>query len=633
VPSIVIEKGKEKGKAVQLKEEERVLFGRDNSCHVLFEDTLASRQHFCIEITEDKFRVLDLGSRNGTYLNSDQVNRAITLSYGDHIVAGETVFSFLTEEEAQERSGLVGETIGGYQIEERLGRGGMGTVYRATQLSLQRQVAIKILSPKLTRNQKHLDRFIQEARAAGSLAHPSVVEVYDVGNDGDTYFISMEYLSGGSMEELLLHTDKILPVGAISLIQDVARGLQYAEERNIVHRDIKPENLMIDCEGRVKICDLGIAVGPDGQSEGKVIGTPHYMAPEQAMGKIVDHRSDIYALGCTFYRMLAGNLPFTGPSQDQILEKQVFYQPPALHSFVEEVSTELSDLVEWMMAKEPEQRIPNATVLIQELDRCMSIESATGNEIRASITPKSQRRRTRSRKKSSGVWWLPLLAAGLIIPALFLFNNRKAEKVTRPPVITPREASSISEPAPEKPEADQETRGVSSWLREAKAYERVNPNDIQGAVRRYEMVRSLFPDTLEEKVAREAMRRLYFRKQQIQVSEVEWQKTVVRAQESVDNLEFGNAIASFNAFRRKHTNSTQAQSVGQYVVQVEQLAEETYDRFIDKAQAHRAAGNADEARAIYQKIISHWHLDRFVLEAEDFLNELEPEPNGVPENE
>jgi len=145
------------------------------------------------------------------------------------------------------------------------------------------------------------------------------------------------------------------------------------------------------------------------------------------------------------------------------------------------------------------------------------------------------------------------------------------------------------------------------------------------------MVRSLFPDTLEEKVAREAMRRLYFRKQQIQVSEVEWQKTVVRAQESVDNLEFGNAIASFNVFRRKHTNSNRARSVGQYAVQVEQLAEETYDRFIEKAQAHRAAGNTNEARAIYQKIISHWHLDRFVLEAEDFLDELEP--NGVPANE
>ena len=629
----MIEKGKVKGRAVQLEGEERIYFGRDNSCHVPFEDTLASRQHFCIERKKDKFRLLDLGSRNGTLLNSDLVEKAITLNYGDHIIAGETIFSFLTEDEAKERGGLVGQTIGGYRIEERLGRGGMGTVYRATQLSLQRPVALKILSPKLTTNQKHLDRFIQEARAAGNLAHPSVVEAYDVGNDGDTYFISMEYLPGGSMEELLLHTDKILPIGAISLIQDVARGLQYAEEKNVVHRDIKPENLMVDGEGKVKICDLGIAVGPEGgQFEGKVVGTPHYMAPEQAMGKIVDHRSDIYALGCTLYRMLAGRLPFNGASHDQILEKQVFFQPPALHTFVDEVSTELSDLVEWMMAKEPEQRTPNATILLQELARCMAIESATGgHEVQPSLTPKSQRRISRNRKKRAGNWWLPLLAAGLVIPALYLSMNRKPETISRPPVVT--KAKPVIVPTLEEPEAARESKGVSSWLKEAEAYERVNPNDLQGAAQRYEMVRNLFPDTFQEKIAKKALRRIRLRKRQNEVSEEEWQTTVQKAQESVDNLEFGRAIASINAFQRKYPDSRKTSSVGQHVVQVEQLAEETFKRFIEKAETLRTEGNTDEARAIYQKIIAHWGLDRFVQKAKDSLDELELAQNQATSNE
>ncbi|MDA0838047.1 MAG: serine/threonine-protein kinase [Planctomycetota bacterium] len=640
MPSIIIEKGKEKGRTVQLKGEERIYFGRDNSCNVFFDDTLASRQHFCIEQSEKKYRLLDLGSRNGTFLNSDQVKKAITLNYGDHIIAGETVFSFLTEEEAKERGGLVGLTIGGYRIEEWLGRGGMGTVYRATQLSLQRPVALKILSPSLTTNQKHLDRFIREARAAGNLAHPSVVEVYDVGNDGDTHFISMEYLSGGSMEELLLHTDKILPIGAISLIQDVARGLQYAEEKNVVHRDIKPENLMVDREGTVKICDLGIAVGPeDGQSEGKVIGTPHYMAPEQAMGRKVDHRSDIYSLGCTFYRMLAGKLPFTGASHDQILEKQVFFQPPALHTFIDEVSTELSDLVEWMMAKEPDQRMPNATVLLQELDRCMAIESATGgNPVQPLHKPGPKKRNTKSRKKKTGNsrkkagnWWLPLLAAGLILPPLYLFKSRNPEVISSPSVVTKTKLITVREPILEE-SASRESKRVSSWLRDAEAYSRLNPDDLEGAVQRYEMVLTHFPDAAQQKTAVRALRRLHQRKRQNQMTEEAWQATVKSAQESVDNLNFGSAIASINTFQRKYPDSGQSRSVGQHVEQVEQLAEETFKRFIDKAEGLRTENNTHEASAIYKNIIDQWGLDRFVQNAKDRLYELEQAQDAPASN-
>jgi outer membrane protein assembly factor BamD (BamD/ComL family) len=157
----------------------------------------------------------------------------------------------------------------------------------------------------------------------------------------------------------------------------------------------------------------------------------------------------------------------------------------------------------------------------------------------------------------------------------------------------------------------------------------VNPNDLRGAAQRYEMVRTLFPDTFQEKIAKKALRRLYFRKRQTQISGDEWEATVIRAQESVDNLKFGSAIVSINAFQKKYPDSRQSRLVGQHVVQVERLAEETFKRFIEKAETFRAEGSAEEASAIYMKIIAHWGLDRFVQKAKEDLGELERGQNGT----
>jgi tRNA A-37 threonylcarbamoyl transferase component Bud32 len=254
---------------------------------------------------------------------------------------------------------------GRYRLEQVIGRGGMSTVYRATDQVLGRTVAVKVLLAALIdQDPNYGERFAREARAAAALASPSVVTVYDTGIDaeGERYIV-MEYVAGHSLAELLADGRPLEIARALAIAERVAEALRVAHAAGILHRDIKPANVMVADDGTVKVLDFGIARRLDGTTltqAASVVGTAGYMAPERALGKPGDARSDLYSLGCLLYAMLTGRPPFTGEVPAALLHQQVNVAPSPPSAIRTGISPGLDALVLEMLAKDPRARPPTA---------------------------------------------------------------------------------------------------------------------------------------------------------------------------------------------------------------------------------------------------------------------------------
>jgi serine/threonine-protein kinase len=247
-----------------------------------------------------------------------------------------------------------------YRIDSVIGRGGMSTVYRATDLTLDRQVAVKVLLPSLAEGDPtHIARFEREARAVAALRHPAVVRIYDTGRDGDTHFIVMEHVSGRGLNVLLRDGRPIDPLEATRIAAQVADALARAHAAGILHRDIKPANVMIGPRGEVKILDFGIARAqhdPTLTQPAFAVGTAAYMSPERVLGRSGDERSDIYSLGCLLYAMLTGRPPFLGDDVLAVLHQQVHAAPVPPRRLTPQLAPPLDELVLRMLAKDPAAR-------------------------------------------------------------------------------------------------------------------------------------------------------------------------------------------------------------------------------------------------------------------------------------
>ena len=293
-------------------------------------------------------------------------------------------------------------SLGGYTVLKLLGKGGMGAVYPVRQVSLDRNVALKVMNPHWAKDPAFLARFTREAYAAAQLVHHNIVQIYDIGEDHETPFFSMEFVQGKNLAEVTNAQGKLDVDEAVGYVLQAARGLKFAHDQGMVHRDIKPDNLMLNDQGIVKVADLGLvktaglAAGddqsdnssrpasltglsslPDVTSAGVAMGTPSYMAPEQGRNAAtVDHRADIYSLGCTLYVMLTGRPPFQGKSALEVMTKHLTEPVMAPDVIAKRVPKNLSGIILKMLAKKPEDRYPDLSAVIADMEKFLGVSSA-----------------------------------------------------------------------------------------------------------------------------------------------------------------------------------------------------------------------------------------------------------------
>lgn len=265
--------------------------------------------------------------------------------------------------------------LGRYEILGELGQGAMGVVYKARDPLIDRIVAIKTinLGYSLDEKEEHEERFYQEARAAGRLSHPNIVTIHDIGKSGDIAYIAMEFLQGRELRDIMNDGEQLAITQILAIATQVARGLAYAHEHEIVHRDIKPSNIMLVRDGHVKITDFGIArmsTSAVRTQTGTVLGSPKYMSPEQVLGKTIDARSDIFSLGVTLYEMLTGVAPFRGDNVNVIMYQILNVTPPPPSSLNPQVPEMLDYILAKALDKTLEGRYQMALELAEDLHTC-----------------------------------------------------------------------------------------------------------------------------------------------------------------------------------------------------------------------------------------------------------------------
>ncbi|HEY7860000.1 MAG TPA: serine/threonine-protein kinase [Gemmatimonadaceae bacterium] len=267
---------------------------------------------------------------------------------------------------------LAASLSGQYDIERELGRGGMGIVYLAHDVKLDREVAIKVLPLQLAGKPEVRERFLREARTAARLSHPNIVAIHRADEIDSRVFFVMAYIAGESLAERLRQGSVLSPAEAVPIIRDVANALAYAHERGIVHRDIKPENILLDAaSGRAMVTDFGIARVAEAAPltmTGQVLGSVHYMSPEQVSGDALDGRSDLYSLGVVAYQALSGRLPFDNESASAVIVAHVTKRAPSLSSVAPQLPTALASVVDACLAKSPDARYATGTALARALD-------------------------------------------------------------------------------------------------------------------------------------------------------------------------------------------------------------------------------------------------------------------------
>ena len=322
-----------------------------------------------------------------------------TVGGGDNTIAGD-----LPPAAEEPRDPNMPKKLGGYEILKELGRGGMGAVYLARQVSLDRGVALKVMNSELSDDPIFLARFIREAYAAAQLVHHNVVQIYDFGEDSAVHYFSMEFVDGRSLNDIVKKEGRVEAKSAVRYVVQAARGLKFAHDRGMIHRDIKPDNLMLNNQGVVKVADMGLVktpsmkpaddalrqrgiADPHLQPGGKTglaslpadmtnafvaMGTPAYMSPEQCRDAAnVDHRADIYSLGCTLYVLLTGRTPFSGQTAFEIMTKHATEEAPAPEAVVADLPKDLSMVIKKMMAKEAPARQQDMGEVIAELEKCL----------------------------------------------------------------------------------------------------------------------------------------------------------------------------------------------------------------------------------------------------------------------
>ncbi|GIW72029.1 MAG: hypothetical protein KatS3mg102_1571 [Planctomycetota bacterium] len=405
--------------------------------------------------------------------------------------------------------------IPGYEILGRLGAGGMGTVYKARQLSLDRIVALKVLSPEVAREENYLRRFMSEARTLARLNHENIIAGIDVGEAHGYRYFAMEYVDGVSLDRLIEREGPLDDRRVLHIGMQIARALAHAHQHGLVHRDIKPQNIMIGPGDVAKLCDLGLAMTEEERREatergGRSLGTPHYISPEQARGEqVVDIRADIYGLGATLYHAATGQTPFEGGSAMVLMTRHLTEEPIPAHKRRPGVSRHLSALIGAMMAKDREQRHQHPIELLEDMERVLRGKpplrgQPTGGTARAADSSGSIRRRTtprsgvrrlqqrrRRRRAPAGAWVALAMVLALSAAGAALWYRWQLEEQRHG-----QAAAQAGRPSPEL-----QTRAYEALLA-AMRYRSEHPEDRAGLRQLLEEVAARFAGTQAAEQAR-----------------------------------------------------------------------------------------------------------------------------------
>lgn len=417
--------------------------------------------------------------------------------------------------------------IQGFEVEGKVGQGGMATVWKARQISLDRPVAIKVLQAQWAHDSADVDRFQTEARAAAKLKHPAIIQVYDANFAEGQYFFVMEFIDGYTVGDWLRRKGRLTEKDALLVAECVADGLAHAwDNERIVHCDIKPDNVMIDGDGTVKVADLGLArtinvLRPNSEADDEVLGTPAYMSPEQASGQPdLDCRTDIYALGCMLYHLVTGAMPFAGEDDEVILEKHVNDTLPDAMDLVEGVSKPMCALLEKMMAKDRELRQTDWHEVISDIHRvqhgkmpvrippqgCSTMErsekrtSAAGHRQADELIKRTY---GKSRKSSPLPLVVLLVAAGVIAVFALSFRVMSGKTVDISPVLGLEQDAIVS--AGIQPADDDAARRIYDQTLE---WFRQNPSEYDEAVRRLREIVANYAETRYAGLARREIQRI-----------------------------------------------------------------------------------------------------------------------------
>ena len=353
-------------------------------------------------------------------------NCAAPLSFPDETLDAPTE-TLMTPVPDIVRGSVLGER---YEIIEEIGKGGMGKVYKAFDRDVNENIALKIIRPEIASNSEIITRFQNELKMARKIAHRNVCKMYDLGKDGEIKFISMEYVPGEDLKTTIKRMGPLTIGKAIYVAKQMCEGLAEAHRLGVIHRDLKPRNIMVDRDGNARIMDFGLAISHEVKevTDSRVmLGTPHYMSPEQVSGKPTDQRSDIYSLGIIMFEMLTGQVPFDGDTTISIALKHRSEQPPDPREINYRIPDEFGQLILRCLEKDKEKRYQSANEVLSDLRK---IEDEIPTTEKILIRERTRTKRLKSRYRPVGIAAIAIGAVIVIISGYLLLNKNQKEKVT-----------------------------------------------------------------------------------------------------------------------------------------------------------------------------------------------------------
>jgi serine/threonine protein kinase len=515
--------------------------------------------------------------------------------------------------------------LGGFELCERIGQGGMGSVFRARQKDLGRDVAVKLLAPRLSQNARFVQRFMREARAAGRLSHPNIVAAIDVGESEGFHYFAMEFVAGESLGKLIARDGPLPLARALAITSEVAQALDHAHERGLIHRDIKPDNILIDHDGRSRVADFGLAKAVGSEAEpggGNFVGTPAYVAPEQVRSDPdIDCRADIFSLGVVLFEMLTGQRPFTGSNPVAVAAAVVSEPLPSVRKIRRDVPLAVARLLDRMTAKNRADRFATPADLLRALDsatkapRPAARPPALGGAPGAAPAQQPRRVTQRRRQSHTGAYVFAFLAiGGLLALLVYLAGPGRKSKTSS------REAVSVNaeqrEPPPDTTgkmvdnTAKRLLAQLNSENRKAKAFAASNPSAYVSQMQRYQRILENFPPATRRSLDSEGLAVVKQAENELARLEAAAAKAaseeLARRSTKADALmEDGNLAAALRLFETFPTELRTAQGMrelqtlrGKYRTR----AAEAFDVLDEKGRELVRENELEKARALYASV-------------------------------